>query len=84
MNNFFRTLLAGYGATKLGGGCFSTILIFILIYVALGQCNKQPAHADSITSETSIVVNQVKKQEAVRVQSPAVFKKPGLKTAAIR
>ena len=40
MNNFFRTIIAGYGAKKLGGGCFSTILIFILIYVALGQCNK--------------------------------------------
>lgn len=41
MNNFFRTLLAGYGAKKLGGGCFSTILIFILIYWLLGHCNPQ-------------------------------------------
>ncbi|MDB5121562.1 MAG: rane protein [Sphingobacteriales bacterium] len=41
MNNFFKTIIAGYGAKKLGGGCFSTILIFILIYVALGQCNKE-------------------------------------------
>jgi hypothetical protein len=39
MNNLFRTLIAGYGAKKLGGGCLSTILIFILIYYALGQCN---------------------------------------------
>jgi len=39
MNNLFKGLLAGYGAKKLGGGCFSTILIFILLYVALGQCN---------------------------------------------
>jgi hypothetical protein len=39
MNSFFKTLIAGYGAKKLGGGCFSTILIFILIYWALGQCN---------------------------------------------
>jgi len=45
MNNFFRTLIAGYGAKKLGGGCFSTILIFIVIYWALGTCNRpaQPA-----------------------------------------
>ncbi|MGB4774369.1 MAG: hypothetical protein WBP45_04295 [Daejeonella sp.] len=41
MNNFFRTIIAGYGAKKLGGGCFSTILIFIIIYFALGQCNRQ-------------------------------------------
>ena len=50
MNNFFRTIIAGYGAKKLGGGCLSTILIFIVIYWALGTCNKssntapQPAH----------------------------------------
>jgi hypothetical protein len=39
MNNFFRTIIAGYGAKKLGGGCFGTILVFIIIYYALGQCN---------------------------------------------
>lgn len=39
MNNFIRTIIAGYGAKKLGGGCFSTILIFIVIYWALGNCN---------------------------------------------
>lgn len=39
MNKFFRALIAGYGAKKLGGGCFSTILIFIIIYWALGTCN---------------------------------------------
>lgn len=40
MNNFIRTLIAGYGAKKLGGGCFSTILIFIVIYYVLGTCNR--------------------------------------------
>ncbi|MBS1729154.1 MAG: hypothetical protein JSS67_00100 [Bacteroidetes bacterium] len=39
MNKFFRALIAGYGAKKLGGGCFSTILIFLLLYWALGTCN---------------------------------------------
>ena len=39
MNNFFRTIIAGYGAKKLGGGCLSTILVFIIIYWALGTCN---------------------------------------------
>jgi hypothetical protein len=43
MNSFFKTIIAGYGAKKLGGGCFSTIIIFILIYVALVQCNKTRA-----------------------------------------
>lgn len=38
MNNFFRTILAGYGAHKLGGGCISTVLIFILLFWLLGQC----------------------------------------------
>ena len=36
MGNFFRTVLAGYGAHKLGGGCISTILIFIVLYWILG------------------------------------------------
>ena len=38
MNNLFRGLIAGYGAKKLGGGCFSTILVFVLLWVLLGQC----------------------------------------------
>jgi hypothetical protein len=56
MNNFFRTLIAGYGATKLGGGCFSMIVIFILIYVALGQCNRQPARADEQHSKKPAMI----------------------------
>jgi hypothetical protein len=42
MNNFWRTIIAGYGAKKLGGGCLSTIIIFIVIYYALGTCNSHP------------------------------------------
>lgn len=38
MNNLFRGLIAGWGAKKLGGGCFSMVIIFIVIWVALGQC----------------------------------------------
>ena len=41
MNKLIRALIAGYGAKKLGGGCFSTILIFIVIYWALGTCNRR-------------------------------------------
>ncbi len=32
MRDWLRTLIAGYGAYKWGGGCFSTILIFVAIY----------------------------------------------------
>jgi hypothetical protein len=39
MNKLFRGLIAAYGAKKLGGGCLSTILIFIVIWVVLGKCN---------------------------------------------
>ena len=39
MNKLFRGLIAGYGAKKLGGGCFSTIIVFIIIYWLLGQGN---------------------------------------------
>ena len=39
MNGIFKALIAGYGAKKLGGGIMSTIIIFVLIWMALGQCN---------------------------------------------
>lgn len=39
MNNLFRGLIAGAGAMKLGGGCLGTIIVFVIIWVALGQCN---------------------------------------------
>jgi hypothetical protein len=32
MRSLFRGLLAGYGASKLGGGCISTIIIFLLLW----------------------------------------------------
>lgn len=38
MNNLLKGLLAGYGAKKLGTGCFSTIIIFILLWFLLSQC----------------------------------------------
>jgi len=37
MRDWLRTLIAGYGAYKLGGGCFSTIIIFAVIYWLLGS-----------------------------------------------
>jgi hypothetical protein len=40
MPNWLRALIAGYGAKKLGGGCFSTVLIFIVLWYVLGTCNR--------------------------------------------
>jgi hypothetical protein len=37
MRNLLRTLIAGYGAKKLGGGCFTTIIIFLILYWLLGK-----------------------------------------------
>jgi hypothetical protein len=47
MNNFFRTIIAAWGAKKLGGGCFSTIIIFIVIYTLLGKCGNQQQRASA-------------------------------------
>jgi hypothetical protein len=48
MNSFFKTIIAGWGAKKLGGGCLSTIIIFVLIYMALGQCDRTPQRSVSV------------------------------------
>ena len=42
MNKLLRALIAGWGAKKIGGGCISTIIVFIIIYYALGTCNSHP------------------------------------------
>jgi hypothetical protein len=39
MQGPMRGLIAGFGAWKLGGGCFSTVIIFILLYWLLGYAN---------------------------------------------
>lgn len=38
MKNIFKLLIAGYGAKKSGGGCFGTIIVFIIIWIILGYC----------------------------------------------
>ncbi len=40
MNNLFKGIIAGVAANKLGGGCLSTVVIFIIVWLALGQCNQ--------------------------------------------
>ena len=37
MRDWLRTLIAGYGAYRWGGGCLGTIVVFMLIYWALGS-----------------------------------------------
>jgi hypothetical protein len=39
MDNPLRGLLAGLGAWKFGGGCLSTILIFMVLYWLLGDAS---------------------------------------------
>jgi hypothetical protein len=39
MRNIFKGLIAGYGASKLGGGCVGTVIVFIIIWMLLGNCN---------------------------------------------
>ncbi|HEX8293329.1 MAG TPA: hypothetical protein VF570_16330 [Pyrinomonadaceae bacterium] len=39
MQGPLRAILAGAAAWKFGGGCISTILIFIIVFWALGYVN---------------------------------------------
>lgn len=39
MSKLLRGIAAGYGAKKLGGGCFSTVLVFVLLWYLLGNCD---------------------------------------------
>ncbi len=36
MSKILRGLAAGWGAKKLGGGCFTTVLVFLLLWWLLG------------------------------------------------
>lgn len=37
MSKLLRGLVAGWGASKIGGGCVGTILIFLLLWWLLGR-----------------------------------------------
>jgi hypothetical protein len=37
MNNWLRTLIAGYAGWRWGGGCFGFILVFVIVYFLLGH-----------------------------------------------
>ena len=73
MPNWLRALIAAYGAKKLGGGCFSTILVFVIIYYALGQCNRpaEPRRSGYIKTEQhskTAGLQPVRDQHAVYVK----------------
>lgn len=61
MNNFFRALIAGYGAKKLGGGCLGTVVVFILIWVALGQCSmsERAESFPSVEDPVEVIIKDV-------------------------
>jgi hypothetical protein len=58
MPKWLRALIAAYGAKKLGGGCLSTILIFIIIYYALGQCNRPAVKHTGMIATPSVQMAQ--------------------------
>lgn len=75
MNKFFRALIAGYGAKKLGGGCLSTIIIFFVIYWALGTCNSQAAITNKTGNhQTTPAVNTNKNVKAFYMYVPQTNK----------
>lgn len=39
MSKLLRAIVAGYGAKKLGGGCLSTVLVFLLLWWLLSYCD---------------------------------------------
>lgn len=56
MNNFFRGIIAAWGAKKLGGGCLSTIVIFIIIYTLLGKCNNNSQAQTRLNKAKAVAV----------------------------
>jgi hypothetical protein len=58
MNNFFRGIIAAWGAKKLGGGCLSTIVIFIIIYTLLGKCgnDSKASNTQRVEGKTTIAI----------------------------
>ena len=37
MSKLLRGIASGWGAKKLGGGCFSTVIVFLLLWWLLGH-----------------------------------------------
>jgi hypothetical protein len=60
MPNWLRALIAGYGAKKLGGGCFSTVLIFIVLWYVLGTCNRGGSYNNGGYNNSRTMITPVK------------------------
>ncbi|WP_198952489.1 hypothetical protein [Mucilaginibacter sp. MD40] len=56
MNKFFRAIIAAWGAKKLGGGCLSTIVIFIIIYTLLGKCDNKSRASVPLPNKPQVTV----------------------------
>jgi hypothetical protein len=39
MNNFWRTIIAGYAGKRWGGGCLGFIVVFGIVYFLLGYAH---------------------------------------------
>lgn len=77
MNNIFKALIAGYGAKKLGGGCFGTILVFIIIWVLLGQCGAAPVYDKPPKATAGLFDSPGTKQPAVSLPTIDTFQEKG-------
>lgn len=73
MNNLFRALIAGYGAKKLGGGCFSTILVFVVLWVLLGQCGAALPPVDAAPAPEPTAIETVGAPSASDAAVPLVI-----------
>ena len=62
MPRWLRALIAAYGAKKLGGGCFTTIILFFVIYWALGQCNRPASTSPARPLNTVVMPHQDQKR----------------------
>ena len=60
MNRLIRALIAAWGAKKVGGGCLTTIVVFFIVYYALGTCNQHPtrrtSHLSHAPAETAAII----------------------------
>ena len=64
MPKWLRALLAGYGAKKLGGGCFSTIsyIHFNILCIGILQCTRQQAYAVESSATSGSGGNAISRQ----------------------
>jgi hypothetical protein len=72
MNNFFRALIAGAAAKRFGGGCLGTIVIFVLVWVALGYCNNTSKHMGPEYKQKAAISN-VKPAKTIPAKTPKVY-----------